>query len=448
MNARRLACISILAVLLAAGVAVTPAQEEPPKKGAEKEPRVKPGAAALRPELLGKAPDERPRKALRPGGAPDLPEIPAPDDVAAPPEGSQRSASGLAWRVLVPGAGGGHPGPNDEVEVRYSGWTADGRLFDTTEGSGEPRRFPVNKVIAGFGEALQRMTPGERTRIWIPEGLAYAGKPGRPEGMLVFDLELVSFVRAPEPPSDLAAPPADALKTDSGLAYKVLRSTEGPLPAPQDVVVVQVDAWTPDGDLRDSSTLRGEPAVFRLDLTIPAFAELLPGMAVGERWQIWSPAEMTRLDEDSVVDSPLVFVVELLEFLKKPETPPDVSVPPRDAERTITGLAFKVLRPGTGTEHPHFGDTVEVHYAGWTTDGKMFDSSFDHGRPGRFVLDGSKPKGWNEALTMMVVGEKRRVWIPEGLAYAGAKNRPAGMLVFDLELLSFERAAGSAPAAD
>jgi len=257
--------------------------------------------------------------------------------------------------------------------------------------------------------------------------------------MLVFDIELVSFVRAPQPPADLAAPPEDAVTTRSGLAYKVLRSAEGPRPGPQDVVVVQVDAWTPEGELRDSSTLRGEPSSFRLDLTIPAFAELLPQMAVGERWQIWSPAELTRLDEDSLVDSPLVFVVELLEFLKKPAMPPDVSVPPRDAERTITGLAFKVLRPGTGTEHPRFGDTVEVHYAGWTTDGKMFDSSFDHGRPGRFVLDESKPKGWNEALSLMVVGEKLRVWIPEELAYAGAKNRPQGMLVFDVELLSLER---------
>jgi len=360
--------------------------------------------------------------------------------VGGPPEGSARSDSGLAWRVLVPGEGGERPGPNDQVTVLYTGWTVDGQMFDTTGAEGAPRTFAVNKVIAGFGEALQRMEPGEKRRIWIPEELAYAGKPGRPQGMLVFDLELVSFIRAPEPPADLAEPPEDAVKTETGLAYKVLRESEGKRPGRQDMVLVDVNVWTPEGELRDSSTLRGEPSNFRLDLTIPAFAELLPGMAVGERWQIWSPAEMARLDEDSVVDSPLVFVVELLDFLRKPEMPPDVSVPPRDAEQTITGLAYKVLRPGTGTEHPRFGDTVEIHYAGWTTDGKMFDSSFDHGRPGRLVLDRSKPSGWNEALTLMVVGQKCRFWIPEELAYAGAKNRPEGMLVFDVELLSFERA--------
>jgi len=442
MIKRLLNPVPLLALLLALGGSAAIAQEEPQPKQEEREAPSKDPSRLSSPHVLGKEPARRPRRA-RPSdrsAGPDRPQVPAPDDVAGPPEGSERSASGLAWRVLAPGEGGESPGPNDQVMVLYTGWTTDGKTFDTTEGEDAPREFPVNKVIAGFGEALQSMTPGERRRVWIPEDLAYAGKPGRPAGMLVFDLELVSFLRAPRPPADLAAAPQDAVRTPSGLAYKVLRPAEGPRPGTEDVVVVQVDAWTPDGDLRDSSTLRGEPAVFRLDLTIPAFAELLPHMAVGERWQIWSPAEMTRLDEDSLADSPLVFVVELLEFMKRPETPPDVSVPPRDAERTITGLAYKVLRPGTGTEHPRLGDTVEVRYAGWTTDGKMFDSSFDHGRPGRFVLDASKPMGWNEALAMMVVGEKRRIWIPEDLAYAGQKNRPQGMLVFDLELLSFERA--------
>lgn len=442
MSKRLLTPIPVLAIVLAFGAPIAAAQEGSPAKRQETDEKGKPASQLLVPELIGRQPADRPERALRSGrtAGPDLPAIPAPDDVGGPPEGAARSGSGLAWRILAPGEGGEHPGPNDEVTVRYTGWTTDGEMFDTTEAEGAPRTFAVNRVIAGFGEALQSMAPRERRRIWVPEELAYAGKPGRPQGMLVFDIELVSFVRAPAPPPDLAAAPAEAVTTASGLAYRVLRSAEGARPARDDVVVVQVEAWTPVGELRDSSTLRGEPASFRLDLTIPAFAELLPRMAVGERWQIWSPAEMARLDEDSIVDSPLVFVVELLEVLKRPEMPADVSLPPRDAERTITGLAYRVLRPGTGTEHPRFGDTVEVHYAGWTTDGKMFDSSFDHGRPGRFVLDGSKPKGWNEALSMMVVGEKRRIWIPEELAYAGEKNRPRGMLVFDVELLSLERA--------
>ena len=111
---------------------------------------------------------------------------------------------------------------------------------------------------------------------------------------------------------------------------------------------------------------------------------------------------------------------------------------PDDAERSLTGLAWRVLRPGTGNVHPEPGDTVEVLYAGWTRDGLVFDSSYAHARAGRFALDETKPFGWNEALFGMVSGEKRLVWIPEDLAYGGQKDRPKGMLIFEIELLSIE----------
>src|SRR4051794_21672928 len=55
--------------------------------------------------------------------------------------------------------------------------------------------------------------------------------------------------------------------------------------------------------------------------------------------------------------------------------PPDVKAAPADAEKTPSGLASKVITKGTGTEHPAAADIVEVNYTGWTTDGKMFDSS-------------------------------------------------------------------------
>jgi FKBP-type peptidyl-prolyl cis-trans isomerase len=75
--------------------------------------------------------------------------------------------------------------------VHYAGWTTDGRSFDESYTRGEPATFPVDGVIAGFAEALQLMVVGERRRVWIPESLAYRGQPGRPAGMLVFDIELV-----------------------------------------------------------------------------------------------------------------------------------------------------------------------------------------------------------------------------------------------------------------
>jgi peptidylprolyl isomerase len=77
---------------------------------------------------------------------------------------------------------------------------------------------------------------------------------------------------------------------------------------------------------------------------------------------------------------------------------------------------------------------VTVHYTGWTTDGEMFDSSVTRGTPATFALDGVIA-GWTEGLQLMVEGERRRFWIPESLAYQGQPGSPAGMLVFDVELI-------------
>src|ERR1700720_2136692 len=112
--------------------------------------------------------------------------------------------------------------------------------------------------------------------------------------------------------------------------------------------------------------------------------------------------------------------------------PPDVAAPPADAEVTPSGLASKVLQPGTGSDHPLATDKVKVHYTGWTTDGKMFDSSVARGKPALFPLD-KVIAGWTEGVQLMVEGEKRRLWIPEPLAYQG-KRDPKGLLVFDVEL--------------
>jgi len=116
--------------------------------------------------------------------------------------------------------------------------------------------------------------------------------------------------------------------------------------------------------------------------------------------------------------------------------PPDVAGPPADANRTPTGLASKVLTRGTGTRHPRPNSQVVVHYTGWTTDGKMFDSSVARGQPASMSLD-AVIAGWTEGVQMMVVGEKRRFWIPAPLAYEG-KDGPQGLLVFDIELIRIE----------
>src|SRR5690606_36818596 len=224
----------------------------------------------------------------------------------------------LVTRVLTPGTGKQHPTDSDRVKVHYTGWTKDGKQFDSSVQRGQPATFGVSQVIPGWTEALKLMIPGEKRRLWIPAKLAYGERPrmGAPAGDLTFD-------------------------------------------------------------------------------------------------------------------------VELIEILEPPKTPEDVKAPPATAKRTASGLAYRVLKAGTGKQHPKATDRVTVHYSGWTTDGKLFDSSVQRGQPTTFALNQVIP-GWTEGVQLMVEGEKTRFWIPAQLAYGEKPKRPgapSGMLVFDIELL-------------
>ncbi len=118
---------------------------------------------------------------------------PSPPDVAAPPADAETTPSGLAWRVITEGTGAVHPARNDEVTVHYSGWTTDGEGFDSSVARGKPSTFRLTQVIPGWTEGVQLMVVGEKSRFWIPEQLAYKGVDGRPQGTLVFDIELLAI---------------------------------------------------------------------------------------------------------------------------------------------------------------------------------------------------------------------------------------------------------------
>ena len=120
--------------------------------------------------------------------------------------------------------------------------------------------------------------------------------------------------------------------------------------------------------------------------------------------------------------------------------PSDVAQAPEDATVTASGLAYKILSHGDGSEHPSRTSTVTVHYSGWMTDGTLFDSSVQRGETISFPLNQVIP-GWTEGLQLMKTGDKARFWIPGKLAYGETPQRPGmpyGTLVFDVELFSFQ----------
>lgn len=158
------------------------------------------------------------------------------------------------------------------------------------------------------------MVEGEKRRFWIPQELAYNGQAGRPQGMLVFDVELLEIAPSPTvPPIDVAAAPADAKRTSSGLAYKVLKDGTGTeKPTARSRVTVHYSGWTTDGKLFDSSVLRGQPATFGLGDVIEGWTEGVQLMAVGEKTRFWIPEKLAYKGQGSAPRGMLVFDVELL----------------------------------------------------------------------------------------------------------------------------------------
>jgi FKBP-type peptidyl-prolyl cis-trans isomerase len=422
--------LKILAAVLALGATAGCQKAEKKKPEAE--------AAAKAGDKAGSA--DKAETPKRPGAQQVEPPLP----VAAPPADAIKTASGLSYKSLVEGTGPS-PGQNDRVTVHYTGWRPSGETFYTTKNKGQPVPTDLWNVAPGFSEALTLMKQNGKAMFWIPPELAYRGKPmGQPE-TLVFEVELVSIEAAPPVPTDLAAAPAGTKKTAKGVGYQVLtKGTGKEKPRSFDVVTVKYSAWDSKGRMFESTEVRKQPRQTPLNRESPGIEEAVTQMVVGEKARFWVPNELLKKGP-TTPEGPAVYDIELVAIDKQPEppaVPKDVAAPPADAKKTEKGTVYKVLKKGTGKDKPTAASTVKVHYTGWTTDGRMFDSSVTRGQPAEFPL-GGVIAGWTDGLQTMVVGEKTRFWIPEELAYKGQPGRPAGMLVFDVELLEIK--AGGPP---
>jgi peptidylprolyl isomerase len=305
-------------------------------------------------------------------------------------------------------------------------------LLAACEGSPSSSSAPSAKLETLAPAAATSARPAAQAPSAAPQPTA-AARPEPPKPASI-----------PAPP-DVAAPPKDATKTASGLASKVLAPGKGKQrPKAEDLVKVHYTGWTEDGAMFDTSS-GGEPVSFPVNKVIKGWTEGLQLMVEGEKRRFWIPSALAYGDkpEMGAPAGDLVFDVELLSFQAAPKPPPapaDVRAAPKDATKTASGLAYKLLKKGTGTRSPKASDTVTVHYTGWTPDGKMFDSSIPTTEPVSFPL-GRVIKGWTEGLQLMREGDSMRFWIPSELAYGDKPKRegaPAGMLVFDVELISIQ----------
>ncbi len=384
-------------------------------------------------EATTDAPAEETKEAENvPPPVPDLPDTPA--DVAAAPEDAVKTESGLASKVLTAGTGTDKPGPNAMVSVHYTGWTTDGNMFDSSIKRKAAASFGLNQVIAGWTEGLQLMVPGETRRFWIPEELAYKGQPGKPAGMLVFDVELISFVN---PPADVAAAPDDAIKTESGLAYKVLEKGTGTVkPTADDTVKAHFIGWRSSGELLQSTENQPTPPQFKLNAPnlLPGWKEGLQLMVEGEKTRFWIPEDLAKVP--GAPPGMVVFDFTMIEIVKPLPAPADASAAPADATKTESGLAYKVVTPGNGTDRPTKDSAVKMNFTGWDSDGKMFDSSVQRGTPITIPLGRVPIQAWSEGVPLMSKGEKTLFWVPAEMAkggpWPGIGEKP---ILFEIELI-------------
>jgi FKBP-type peptidyl-prolyl cis-trans isomerase len=130
---------------------------------------------------------------------------------------------------------------------------------------------------------------------------------------------------------------------------------------------------------------------------------------------------------------------------KAKAVPPNNNAPTRvtgDGVKTDSGLQYWEIRVGTG-EVAKEGSHVRVHYTGWLTTGKKFDSSVDRGQPFDFTIgNGEVIRGWEEGVAGMRVGGKRQLRIPPELGYGADGSPPTippnATLIFDIQLLAVQ----------
>ena len=225
--------------------------------------------------------------------------------------------SGLAWKLLASGDGERNPDDNDLVLVNYTGWDAQGEVFQTNVGSDQIRLFDLERVFAGWREGLKLMVSGEKRRLWIPPHLGPQDPAKGTGGPVVFDVELVGFRLIPNPPRHIRQAPEEAERLPSGGYTQMVEAGKGgETPGPDSQVLLNYIGWNQRGRRFDSTIHRGRPTAFLLDLVVPQFSEAVQRMTVGEKRYIWMPAGVASGQwPEAPKKGTVTFQVELLRIL-------------------------------------------------------------------------------------------------------------------------------------
>lgn len=366
---------------------------------------------------------------------------PGPTDKDAPKEFTA-TKSGLKYRILRK-SDGDKPAATSTVKVNYKGWLDSGKVFDSSYERGKPIEFPLNGVIKGWTEGVQLIGEGGMIELEIPYELGYGERGAPPEipgkATLHFIVELLEIQKPLEPGSVDKDAPEEFTETKSGLKYRIRRKSDGSKPKSTTKVSVHYRGWLDNGKVFDSSYERREPASFGLDQVIKGWGEGVQLIGKGGMIELEIPPALGYGDKEIgngliPPNSTLHFIVELVDIAEPGAVDKDA---PEEFTTTDSGLKYRIRRQSRGAK-PTAESEVKVHYKGWLDNEKVFDSSYDRGKPAQFPLSGVI-KGWTEGLQLVGEGGMIELEIPYNLAYGenGKPPRipPKATLHFLVELL-------------
>lgn len=363
-----------------------------------------------------------------------------------------KTASGLEYTITVKGSGK-KPMNGDKVIVHYTGKLTNDTVFDSSVKRGKPFDFKLGagNVIKGWDEAFLLLQVGDKATIKFGPELGYgANATGSipANSTLIFDVELLDVIEGLRP-YDVKG--KDTLKTKSGVQYIIVKANKtGEQAVAGTLADFHYAGYFRDGKTFDNSFDRNQPLSIKIGQgqLMPGWDEGVSMLRNGEKAKLIIPSALALGEKGYPPLIPpntdLIMDIEMLNV--KVIVPPALfDIKGLEEKVTSTGLKYYEVKKAGSAVKAVAGKSVKVHYSGYLTDGKMFDSSVERGEPIEFPLgQGRVIPGWDEGIAMMSVGDKLRLVIPYTLAY-GEQGRPPMIpakadLIFDVELIDVQDA--------
>jgi len=358
----------------------------------------------------------------------------------------QTTKSGLQYQIIEPGEGA-KPQAGNRIWVEYEGKLTNDSIFVTTRETGNADFYMgQGQMIKGWEEGLKLIGAGGRIVLNVPPQLGYGNMeiPGIPiNSTLIFEIKLLQ-VDPGEPLQPFNTKGLKAQKGPKGLKYYVVNQGHGPLAKTNENAYVHYTGWLPDGTIYSSSRNIGDA----VRITVGAH-DVFEGWDQG--LQLMSEGSKIRLE----IPWQLAFGKEGYGNRVPPKTnicldlemvrlTPEIHVTKwdgtgHDTLTTLSGLRYIVFDEGSG-DLIKSNSLVTVHYSGYFTDGKLFDSSVKREEPLKFPVGaGLVIEGWDEAALLMRPGSKFQLIVPARLAYGEAGSPPEipanTDLIFDIEVM-------------